>query len=101
MSETPENGIEIFNPLEKESQMVKKKTTRKGPQKKCPKCGTKVHARKNQCDKCDYSFLDSRKKKAAGKKFALGLGRDVRTLLLQEREKLQKRIDAIDVLLED
>ena len=82
--------------------MAKKKVTKKkAPQKECPKCGTHMHVRTAQC-KCGHKFGTIAKKKAIPKKKqpASKTG-SLADALKAEREVLQRKIDAIDQLLED
>ena len=83
---------------------VKKKTgTPGGPQKTCPKCNTTLHAAKVRCE-CGHKFR--KKKKAAGKTatsvtaVTAGNASDVKPVLRDERKRLEKRLAAINTLLE-
>ena len=83
--------------------MAKKKLNKKAPRKQCPKCKTKVHARKATCD-CGYKFASAKAKpKAAAKKKAAKPAPKATSLanaLKAERAMLQKRIAKIDDLLD-
>ena len=76
--------------------MAKKKAAKKSPQKTCPKCGASVHVRKAVCD-CGHKFgaTTASKKKAAPKKKTDKFSEALKA----EREVLQRKIDAIDELL--
>ncbi len=82
-----------------------KKMKRGTPQKQCPKCGKKVHARLATCS-CGHKFTSAKKKTAPTRKKKTAPRRKKKTVsglraqLLLEREALQKRAEAIDALLE-
>jgi len=82
-----------------EKEMVKKKVARKAPQKQCPKCGKKVHARKSVCD-CGHQFTTTPKKKAAPAKKKAAQPSTLVDALKSERSNLQQRITKIDDLLD-
>jgi len=83
--------------------MAKKK--RQAPTKPCPKCKTKLHARRMTCSKCGYNFPASKKKatlikKASQTRTTAGTNSDVQSVLRGEKKRLEKRLDAINSLLE-
>ena len=83
--------------------MAKKK--RPAPTKPCPKCKTKLHARRMTCSKCGYDFPASKKKvtrrkKVSQKRTTVGNNSDVQSVLREEKKRLEKRLEAVNSLLE-
>ena len=86
-----------------------KKRAGTAPSKACPECGAKMHSRKVKCDVCGHVFVKAAKKRVVRKKGlktqtvssapALG-GSAFQNQLLKEKERLQKRLDAINTLLQ-
>ncbi len=75
------------------------------PSKKCPECGAEVHTRRKQCD-CGYIFVSKSQQAAQasgskpGPKPRAAAAVSLKEQLKQERAKLQKRLQAIETLLE-
>ena len=79
--------------------MAKKKEKRAPSMTKCPKCGEQVSAESGRCD-CGHEFT---KQAAANRKLA-GLKQNLLTeknTLEEKMQQLQRRLAAIQVLLED
>lgn len=89
--------------------MPKKK--RGVPKKECPKCGKRVHARRNECD-CGYAFVKAAARKVAKKKAARRVKPEkivgpakrrtagLKQLLKKEMEGTQSVVDSIKTVLE-
>ena len=80
---------------------------RKAPSKLCPKCGKSIHPRSKTCKHCGNSVVSTRRKRSVTKSVnsrkkparTTG-GANFITQLKSERNKLVKRLDAIDAVLD-
>ena len=84
-----------------------KKGKGKAPTKTCPSCGAVMHSRKAKCDSCGHEFVPAsrrkrvvRKKRPAARVARPAGASTLRSQLLEERARLQRRLEAINLLLE-
>jgi len=77
--------------------MAKAKAKRTAPQKECPQCGTKTHARTSKCGKCGHEYVKKQNGTTPAKRKAASGGKHDAAEMVSVVKKLVETFGTLDL----